>query len=147
MSRIVRVRTTALVGSVAVALGLLSGCSQSPYCASVEESKATLDVFGSKRTDEAFADYARTMNSIAKQAPSSSKDAWTTLATVTQDVIDAHQEVGFKLEDMADEKKRDGLSDGDIEVLNEVYAAFNDTQAERKAVVADAKKTCDITLK
>ena len=66
---------------------------------------------------------------------------------MTQAVVTAHTEVGFKLEDMDSKSKREGLSAGDIESINAAYKAFNDTVDQRKAVVADADKTCDITLK
>lgn len=127
---------------------VLGGCGgENPYCTSVENARATLDTFGAERTDEAFAGYARTMTSIAGQAPASSQDDWTELADATQGVITAHEEVGFALEDMTDADAREGLSEGDIEQLNAAYEAFNDTQDQRKAIIADVDDVCGIELR
>jgi|GEM_PF-2646924 len=129
-------------------LGLVSACGgQSPYCTAVKDDKALLDSFGATRTDAAFASYAKALRSVAAEAPSNSKADWKRLAEVTEGVIAAHQDVGFKLDDMKDAKKREGLGTSDIAELNKAYAAFNDTAKQRKAIIADAEQTCDIKLK
>lgn len=138
-------RVAALATVMVAAVGL-SACGQSSYCSAVERSQKSLNAFGSDRSDDAFAGYARTMRSIAKQAPESSKKNWNTLATVTQDVLDAHEQVGISMQDMTNAKKRDALSQGDIKVLNKAYAAFNDTTSARKAVVKNVQEECDISL-
>jgi len=142
-------RTAAVAGTVALALSVLAGCGgeKSPYCEAVEADQKTLDSFGADKSDAGFGTYAKALAEIAELAPASSKKAWTALSGATQGVVDAHAAVGFKLEDMDDQKKREGLSAGDVESLNAAYKAFNGTTDQRKAVVADVKKTCDITLK
>jgi len=142
-------RTAAVAMTASLTLAVLAGCSgeKSPYCAAVEADQKTLDSFGADRSDAGFSTYAKTLTEIAALAPASSKKAWAALSDATQGVVDAHAAVGFKLEDMDDQKKREGLSAGDVDSLNAAYKAFNGTSDQRKAVVADVKKTCDITLK
>ena len=60
-----------------------------------------------------------------------------TLTSATQGVVTAQKDVGFALQDMADEDKRTALSAGDIDVLNKAYKRFNNTTQQRKAIVAD----------
>ena len=142
-------RSLLAAGAVTLALATtFAGCgSQSPYCAAVEKNQETLDDFGAEKSDKAFASYAAALAAIAAEAPTAVKKDWEALADATNNVVTVHADVGFKLEDMNSAKKREGLSAGDIATINKAYDAFNDTAAQRKAVVADAKQTCDISLK
>ncbi len=143
-----RSRSVAALGAAVVALTVLVGCGgQSPYCAAVEKQQKTLDEFGADKSDKAFDTYAKSLAAIAAEAPADIKKSWSALSDATQAVVTAHADVGFKLEDMNSAKKREGLSAGDIATLNKTYKVFNDTAAQRKAVIDDAKQTCDITLK
>lgn len=137
----------ALISTV-VAGVVLAGCGgEDPYCVAIEENRASLDGFGQKRTDAAFGKNAKAVRSIATTAPDDVKDAWATLGEVTDGVVKAHKSADIALEDMADTAKVDGLDTDELAALNKAYDAFNDTAAERKAVVANVKSACEITLK
>lgn len=138
---------TALI-TTAVAGAMLSACGgEDPYCAAVTEHQKVLNSFGDKRTDAGFTSYGKAAKAIGAVAPDTVKQDWTTLASVTTGVLAAHQKVGIPLEDMTDPAKVEALSSDDLKRLNTAYDAFNDTAAQRKAVVADVKTACDITLK
>lgn len=138
----------AIAAATAVALGTLGGCGgQSPYCQTVQDDETTLDSFGSSRTTEAYTGYAAALTSISEVAPAESKEQWATLAAATQGVLQAHDDVGFALDDMGSADKRASLSESDIAVLDEAYAAFNDTTTEREAVIENVESSCDIELK
>lgn len=144
-----KVRTTMAAVATLIALGTVSGCGAdpSPYCQAVDENKATLDGFGAKKTEKAFTGYSRMLRTISKVAPEPIDLQWASLGRATQGILTAHDAIGFPLEDMTDEEKRSTLSAGDVEVLDKAYKRFNGTTSQRKAVVADVAKTCDITLK
>jgi hypothetical protein len=132
----------------AVVLGSLASCGgQSPYCAAVDENQSDLDTFLADKSDAGITTYATAVTSISKVAPAPIDEQWTSLARATQGVLTAHDDVGFALEDMKNEKARTALSEADTEVLNKAYKRFNGTTPQRKAVVADVKKACDIQLK
>ncbi len=132
---------------VAALLGSLGACSgPSPYCQTVQDDESVLDSFGSSRTTEAYTGYASALSDISKVAPAESKEQWTTLAAATQGVLQAHDEIGFALDDMSDADERASLSESDIAVLDEAYATFNDTTAEREAVIENVQSSCDIEL-
>lgn len=133
--------TVVLVGSLAACGG------DDPYCRTIEADQPTLDDFGATRSNEAYTQYAAALTSISKLAPADAKQEWTTLATATRGVVDAHEQVGFPLEDMRNADKRQALSASDAEVLEKAYAAFNDTAEARKSVVAEVQDACDIELK
>ncbi|MGJ9421016.1 hypothetical protein [Aeromicrobium sp. CF3.5] len=134
--------------AAAVLLGLLGACSgPSAYCQTVQDDEQVLDSFDSDRTTEAYTGYTAVLTDISEVAPAESKKQWTTIASATRGVLQAHDEVGFALDDMADADERASLSESDIAVLEEAYASFNDTQADREAVVKDAQSSCDIDLK
>lgn len=136
------------LASLVMVASLLAACSgQSPYCRAVDAQKSVLDSFGAERTDAAYARYAKALSSVAAEAPSTSRTEWAAAAKATRAVVEAHEKVGYRLDDMADEEKRAGLSEGDVEILNRAYAAFNDSLPDRRAAVADARATCDIKLK
>lgn len=138
---------TALI-TTAVAGATLSACGgEDPYCAAVTEHQKVLDSFGEKRTDAGFTAYGKAVTAIGAVAPKVVKEDWTTLAGVTTGVLKAQQKAGIPLEDMTDPAKVEALSSDDLKTLNSAYDAFNDTGAQRKAVVADVKTACDITLK
>lgn len=143
-----RVKSAATVVAGAVASVLLAGCGgQSPYCAAIEEHADELNSFGKTRTDAAYTSYAKAFRAVAAESPASVKDDWTALADVTDGVLAAQDEVGLPLEDMADEDVVADLEEGQLSTLNEAYESFNDTAAQRDAVVKNAKTECEITLK
>lgn len=142
------VRTATAAATVVLGALLLGACgADSPYCAAVETERETLDNFGAKRSDDAYASYAKALDTITKVAPAPIDEQWASLTRATQGVVTAQTDVGFALQDMADEDKRTALSAGDIVVLNKAYKRFNSTTSQRKAIVADVKTTCDIQLK
>lgn len=131
-----------------VAGAVLAGCGgDDPYCAAIQENRTVLDDFGQKRTDAAYAKYAKAVRSIATTAPDEVKDDWAKLGAVTDGVVKAHKTADIALEDMGDAAKVGALSEDELASLNQAYEKFNDTAAQRKAVVANAKSACDITLK
>lgn len=131
-----------------LALSLVGACGgQSPYCEAVSTQQKALESFGSTKTDAAFTNDVAVLSSIRKLAPTGSKKQWATLAEVTQGVLDAHESVGLRMQDLDDETKRAALSSADIKKLNQSYDAFNGSRAARRGIVADVKKTCDIQLK
>lgn len=141
-------RTAAFLVSTLVSATVLSGCGgASAYCDAVEKDKASLNTFGEKRTDAAYADYAKVFDGVAKVAPKTIKKDWSTLADVTKGVIAAQKTVGLKLEEMSDTKKVKKLSEDQLKELNTAYEAFNGTTAQRTAVVKNVKQECKITLK
>ncbi|MDR7086757.1 uncharacterized protein (DUF885 family) [Aeromicrobium panaciterrae] len=141
-------RTAALLVSTLVCATVLSGCGGgSAYCDAVDKDKASLNTFGEKRTDAAYAGYAKVLEGVAKVAPATIKKDWTTLADVTKGVIAAQKAVDLKLEDMTDTAKVKKLSAAQLKELNAAYTTFNGTKAERTAVVKNVKQECKITLK
>lgn len=139
---------TAAAATVMLGALLLGACGAGdPYCAAVKTQQETLDSFGAERSDDAYASYAKALTAISKVAPTPIDEQWASLTRATQGVVTAQKDVGFALQDMADEDKRTALSAGDIDVLNKAYKRFNSTTPQRKAIVADVKTTCDIQLK
>lgn len=134
--------------ATALLLGSLAACGgDDPYCTTIEADQSTLDDFGATRSNEAYTQYAAALTSISEIAPADAKQEWTTLAAATRGVVDAHEQVGFPLEDMRDADARLALSESDVAVLEEAYSAFNDTTAAREAVVDEVQDACDIDLK
>jgi hypothetical protein len=142
-------RTAAILVTTIVGIATLSGCGGGgdPYCDAVEKNKNTLNTFGQKRTDAAYAKYATVFGSIGKKAPASIKKDWTTLSTVTTGIIDAQKKAGVKLEDMTDSAKVKKLTPAQLKELNTAYKTFNGTKEERNAVVKNVLQKCDIKLK
>ncbi len=143
MSRI----ATSVVSTIICAT-MLSACGGgSSYCDAVKKDEATLNTFGEKRTDAAYANYAKVFEGVAKVAPDTIKKDWTTLANVTKGVIAAQKAVNLQLEEMADAAKVKKLNEAQLKQLNTAYEAFNGTTAQRTAVVKNVKQECKITLK
>lgn len=141
-------RTAAVLVTAVVALTTLAGCGgEDPYCSAVRQHRSALDTFGEKRTDAGFATYEKAVRAITATAPESSRDDWAKLRSVTGGVIKAHQKVGIRLQDMADTAKVADLSAADLKTLNDAYDRFNETTAQRTAVVDDVSAVCSITLK
>lgn len=141
-------RTAAMLVTAVVSTTVLAGCGgDDPYCAAVKEQQSALNSFGQKRTDAGFTTYAKAVRAIATTAPDTSKDDWAKLGSVTDNVIKAQKKAGIALEDMSDTALVEKLSADDLASLNKAYDAFNDTTAQRTAVVKDVKSACDITLK
>ncbi len=141
-------RTAAFLVSTLVCASVLSGCGgQSAYCDAVDKGKASLNTFGEKRTDAAYAGYAKVLDGVAKVAPKTIKKDWTALADVTKGVIAAQKAVDLKLEEMTVTAKVKKLSAAQLKQLNTAYEAFNATTAQRTAVVKNVKQECKITLK
>ncbi|MEO6604291.1 MAG: hypothetical protein ABIN55_01635 [Aeromicrobium sp.] len=127
---------------------VLSGCGGgNAYCDAVEKDKASLNAFGEKRTDAAYANYAKVFDGVAKVAPKAIKKDWKALADVTKGVIAAQKAVDLKLEQMTDTAKVKKLTDAQLKQLNSAYEAFNKTTEERTAVVKNVKQECKIQLK
>ncbi len=141
-------RTAALVVSTIACATVLAGCGgESAYCTAVDKDKSSLNTFGEKRTDAAYAGYAKVFDGVAKVAPASIKKDWTTLADVTKGVIAAQKGVKLKLEEMTDTAKVKKLDQAQLKKLNTAYEAFNATTEQRTAVVKNVKQECKITLK
>jgi hypothetical protein len=141
-------RSAALMVVTIVAATTLSGCGGgNAYCDAVDNGKATLNTFGQKRTDAAYANYAKVFAGVAKVAPTSIRKDWTTLADVTKGVISAQKGVGLALEDMTNTTKVKKLTTAQLKKLNTAYQAFNATTKQRTAVVKNVKQECKITLK
>jgi hypothetical protein len=141
-------RSAALLVGTIVTATTLSGCGGgNAYCDAVDHGKATLNTFGQKRTDAAYANYAKVFSGVAKVAPTTIRKDWTTLADVTKGVIAAQKGVGLSLEDMTNTAKVKKLTSDQLKKLNTAYNAFNATQTQRNAVVKNVKQECKITLK
>lgn len=141
-------RPAAFLVTTIVAATTLSSCGGgNPYCDAVEKDKSALNTFGQKRTDAAYADYAKVFQGVAKVAPTAIRKDWTTLADVTKGVIAAQKDVGLSLEEMTDPVKVKKLDKAELKALNVAYKAFNGTTAQRTAVVKNVKQECKITLK
>lgn len=142
-------RTAAVLATAIVGITTLSGCGGGgdPYCDAVEKNKDTLNTFGEKRTNAAYATYAKVLADIGKEAPASIKKDWTTLSKVTTGIIDAQKKAGMKLEDMTNATKLKKLSNGQSKELNAAYETFNGTIKQRNAVVKNVLQECDIKLK
>jgi hypothetical protein len=141
-------RTAAFLVTTIVGATVLSGCGGgSAYCDAVEKDKSSLNTFGEKRTDAAYARYATVFEGVAKVAPKTVKKDWTALADVTKGVIAAQKAVNLKLEEMTDTAKVKKLTEAQLKQLNTAYEAFNGTTAQRTAVVKNVKQECKITLK
>lgn len=141
-------RTAALLISTIACATVLSGCGgESAYCKAVDKDKSSLNTFGQKRTDAAYAGYAKVFDGVAKVAPKAIQKDWTALADVTKGVIAVQKKVGVSLEEMSDTAKVKKLTEDQLKQLNTAYEAFNGTTAQRTAVVKNVKQECKITLK
>jgi hypothetical protein len=141
-------RTAVVLVTTIVGITTLAGCGGSdPYCDTVEKNKSTLNTFGQKRTNAAYAKYANAFAAVGKEAPASIKKDWTKLSTVTTGILDAQKKAGVKLEDMTDTAKVKKLNQAQLKQLNTAYQTFNATTKERNAVVKNVLQECDIKLK
>jgi hypothetical protein len=142
-------RTAAVLVTTIVGITTLSGCGGGgdPYCHAVDKNKTTLNTFGQKRTNAAYATYAKAFADVGKEAPASIKKDWTTLSTVTTGILDAQNKTGLKLEEMTDSEKVKKLSPAQLKELNTAYKTFNGTTKQRNAVVKNVKQECKINLK
>lgn len=142
-------RTVAVLVTTIVTVMTMSGCGGggSPYCDLVKKDKASLNSFGEKRTDSAYAGYAKVFSDIGKVAPKAIKKDWTTLADATSGILAAQKEAGLKLEQMTDKAEVKKLSEAQLKKLNAAYETFNGTTAQRTAVVKNVLQKCDIKLK
>jgi hypothetical protein len=141
-------RTAAVLITTIVGITTLSGCGGGdPYCDAVGKHQDTLNTFGQKRTNAAYATYAKVFAEVGKQAPKAVKKDWTTLSTVTNGILEAQEKAGVKLEDMRDTSKVKKLSPAQLEELNAAYKKFNGTAQQRNAVVKNVLQQCDIKLK
>jgi len=141
-----RIRTATGLAGVAVVLATLTGCGQSEYCKAVDDNQVALNSLGEKRTNAAYLSYARALRTVANLAPVTVRKDWTKLADVTSDVVKAQRQAGISLEDMLVEDKLTKVPPEKLKLLNTAYEAFNNTAAERKAVVKNVKDECEITL-
>ena len=141
-------RKAALLIATLVCATVLSGCGGgSAYCDAVEKDQKSLNTFGEKRTDAAYAGYAKVFDGVAKVAPKTIAKDWKALSDVTKGVIAAQKSVNLKLEEMTDTAKVKKLSEAQLKKLNTAYEAFNATTEQRRAVVKNVKQECKITLK
>jgi hypothetical protein len=141
-------RSAALLVGTIVTATTLSGCGGgNAYCDAVKKDRTTLNTFGQKRTDAAYAKYAKAFDEVGKVAPTSIRKDWTKLADVTKGVLAAQKSVGLALEDMTDTTKVKKLTSAQLKGLNTAYEAFNATQTQRNAVVKNVKQECKIKLK
>jgi hypothetical protein len=140
-------RAVAGVITTVVAITTLTACGDDPYCTAVKDHESTLNSLGEKRTNAAYRSYARAFRSVAKVSPDAVKKDWTELAEVTASVLNAQNSVGISLEEMTDATKVKKLSTDQLKTLNNAYEAFNKTTPQRRAVVKNVKKECEITLK
>jgi hypothetical protein len=140
-------RIAAVLVTVVTATTLLAGCGgDSPYCASVKEHRAQLDSFGEKPSTKAYTRYSRAVHEIRQEAAAEIKPDWTALDKALRAVLTAQKKAGITLEEMANADKLAQLDSDDLTTLNTAYSAFGKTVPQRKAIVADIKSTCDITL-
>jgi hypothetical protein len=139
----------AVVGVITtvVAITTLTACGEDPYCTAVKKHESTLNSLGEKRTNAAYRSYARAFRSVAKVSPPAIKKDWTELAEVTASVLNAQEKAGISLEEMTDVSKVKKLNTDQLKTLNNAYEAFNKTTPQRRAVVKNVKKECEITLK
>ncbi|WP_370188001.1 hypothetical protein [Aeromicrobium sp.] len=143
-----RAKHVATAAAAALTTLLLTGCGgQSPYCSVIEKNADALNSFGKTRTDAGYAAYAKAFRTVSKEAPSSVRKDWAALADVTDGVLAAQKKVGLPLEDMKDKAVVAKLDESQLSTLNDAYEKFNDTSAQRTAVVKNAKTECEITLK
>lgn len=139
-------RNLAIIAAVIAAFSLLTGCSANrDYCNAVESAEAKLQNFG-KRSNAAFASYAKVTGKIADAAPKDIADDWRAISKATKAVVEAHEDAGVDLSEMRKVEKVSQLNPGQVEELNAVYEKFNETKTERSAVVADVAKRCKIDL-
>jgi len=139
-------RAASAAATLAILVATLAGCGQSEYCKAVEDNQVALNSLGEKRTNAAYLSYARAFRAVANVAPPTVRKDWTKLADVTNDVVKAQRQAGISLEDMLVEDKLVKVPPEKLELLNSAYEAFNNTAAERKAVVKNVKDQCEITL-
>lgn len=132
--------------SIAMAVPLLSGCSAyGQYCDAVESAQPQLLNFGEKST-KAFANYSTLTQEIADAAPEDVTPHWEAISVATGAVASEQRSAQIDLADMNTNSKLDSLSRDQIKSLNQAYLDFNDTQKDRKIVVADVLERCKIDL-
>ncbi|MFL6090356.1 MAG: hypothetical protein ACJ71Z_09475 [Aeromicrobium sp.] len=141
MSRIV-----AGVAGATLLLTALTGCGTSPYCKAVEDNKVALNSLGEQKTNAAYVEYAQAFRAVVQVAPAGIRKDWSRLADVTQGVVVAQRKAGISLEDMLVPDKIAQVPPDKLKLLNDAYEAFNNTTAERKAVVKNVKDECGIVL-
>jgi outer membrane murein-binding lipoprotein Lpp len=140
-------RTATVLVTTIVAATTLAGCGGSAYCDAVSKNEKTLNTFGQKRTNAAYANYAKVFADVGKESPPAVKKDWTALAKATRGIIAAQDKADIKLEDMRDTAKVKKLNPATLKDLNEAYEAFNATTKQRNAVVKNVLQECDIKLK
>jgi hypothetical protein len=148
MNRHRTTKTAAALATALLAATVLGGCGgDSPYCAAVKDNQSALDRFGSAPSDAAFAKEARAVRRIAETDPEKVGRDWKTIDQAMRAVQKAQKKAGITFDGLNDPDKRAEADDADVERIQKAYARFNDTAKQRKTVVADVQKTCDITLK
>ncbi|MCW2829619.1 MAG: hypothetical protein JWP31_311 [Aeromicrobium sp.] len=136
--------TAAVLGVTALAAAMLSACGgQSAYCQAVDDRTATLNAFGTKRTDAAFLKDAKAMSDIAQQSPASIKPEWTAIGKATRGVVEVHRSLDIPMQDLGKVE----LTPQQRDTIQQSYDAYNATSKQRKLVVADVADSCDIELK
>jgi hypothetical protein len=140
-------KTAAALATTLLAAAVLSGCGgDSAYCAAVKDNQRALDSFGTTPTDAAFAKEARAVRRVAATDPEKVADDWSAIDRAMRGVQKAQKKAGITFDGLNDPEKRAEADDADVEAIQKAYARFNDTAKQRKTVVDDVKKTCDVTL-
>jgi hypothetical protein len=148
MNRHRTTKTAAALATTLIAAAVLSGCGgDSAYCTAVKDNQRALNSFGTATTDAAFAKEARAVRRIAATDPEKIGRDWTSIDTAMRGVLKAQKKAGITFDGLNDPEKRAEADDADVEAIQKAYGRFNDTAKQRKAVVEDVKKTCDVTLK
>jgi hypothetical protein len=148
MNRHRTTKTAAVLATTLLAATVLSGCGgDSPYCAAVKDNRRALDSFGTATTDAAFAKEARAVRRVAATDPEKVAGDWAAIDKAMQGVLKAQKKAGITFDDLNDPAQRAKVDDADVEAIQKAYGRFNDTAKQRKTVVTDVQKTCDITLK
>jgi hypothetical protein len=148
MNRHRTTKTAAALATALLATTVLSGCGgDSAYCAAVKDNQRALDTFGSATTDAAFAKEARAVRRIAATDPEKVGRDWKAIDRAMRSVQKVQRKAGITFDGLNDPEKRAAADDADIEAVVKAYSRFNDTAKQRKTVVTDVQKTCDITLR
>ena len=121
-------RSAALLVGTIVTATTLSGCGGgNAYCDAVDKGKTTLNTFGQKRTDAAYANYAKVFDECGEGRAHIDPQGLDEARRCDQGRLAAQKSVGLALEEMTDTTKVKKLTAAQLKKLNTAYQAFNAT--------------------
>lgn len=154
-------RTTAILSTLLLSAGLLTGCggggsSSDAYCDDLKAAKAQFDALDSGTPDFNELDKAfKTFHGLADDAPSEVADEWKTLDGAITDLEKGLEDVGLTVKDLGSITSGqipEGMTQEDLtKALPKLQTAFKSLDDDKVQKAADeiekhAKSECNIKL-